>query len=220
MKSFEERKEKYLEVLEKNPLLVMGLTRSFVSKGRINDAELILNPKTDKELKYSESLVMQTFDILPLIMRINEQKYDLPCEENEGLNELINIYRDMIDGKFIYGNDFTMEQIARLFYGCVTLSANDRKKYVMDNIGLDRHNIMDLLTFKDLQGSLMNLVDEKKPDTEIKECDSYTDQEIDELYAYSCEFRRLCEIDRKEPSKDDDFEEIIEKIEDNDHKIK
>ena len=47
----------------------------------------------------------------------------------------------------------------------------------MDNIGLDRHNIMDLLTFKGLQESLMNLVEEKKPDTEIKECDSYTDQQ-------------------------------------------
>lgn len=219
MSSFEERKEEYYERLAEHQELV----KSLIEKKDINSnkvASILLNPKNEEELKFSNILIGFEIDIKELVSAIvNGQVKEQEIEESEGVKSLIEIIREaiklykmgiLLDSeklKAYFENDLNKDinrdelcaKIAQATFDLGVCFINDSEntlKYILNQFGFSLDSDLELDVISNRLNSLKNEIEEKqkeeKANGEIKEV-KITTELVDALGIYTDEFHKICE---------------------------
>lgn len=194
MKSFEERKEEYLNKLKTNPELTSAMIESSQKNGGVEKLAILVDPKTEMDLDLANCTFDFMNDSMVLLEKIFSFEVDeIPLEENEGYNYLINVinlarnkateqeYREYVAG-------LTPEQVAIISYDLLVGIATDNEsvfEYLAEKVGID---LTDELQMAQLT---VRLEEAKKtiPSTDIEHA---TDKNVDFFKELVRNFHILC----------------------------
>lgn len=206
MKNFETRKQEYLNKLKENEELIERLIGSNNTPISEQNVKTILSPNNEKELNVAEitfTIFKDTNDLLDAIKegRIKE----LPFEDNEALNIIISIMKDIKTTGTVDKEKYTKiveEKVGKILYGYMIASLTDGSgmlDYVANSVGYDLDDQVDFVKFT-CDFILAKQVLNVEKETNFGTIDNVTKRDIEDMKMFSEQFHEVCKEGIIEPS--------------------
>lgn len=216
MKTFEERKEEYLDKLSNNMEIIYKLMLS-VDEKSLRTARLMLDPSTDKELRLANGIVSYTEDMKELVEAAACGNVDpIPIEENEGITFLANIIQAMYEAskekkpkeaaeeiaKKLEGN-MDPKAMARMYYdllvGLIT-SPDEMYDYMQNKTTIDYTDKLEAAKFRLFMRESQTALESVTPTSTIGT--EFTEEQLEIFEAYVEEMHSLCQKGIKKNNKE------------------
>ena len=206
MKSFENRKQDYFNFVNSNPVILEGIINNPTNDKRF--VEMVLNPKTEKELE----LVSSTFTLCSDIFKISIGEIELDGDINLDESITVRLFVDLINA--FKSNDLETTNVikqkldsvsdpkeaARFMFDFFKTFSSDPDgvvNFIAKKCGFDTDSIRDMALFElylDKAKTITNANRVEKIDYDT--IDIEHDERINTTIALSREFHSLCEKEK------------------------
>ena len=201
---FEKLKKEYKSEIENNQVITKGIAEAWDTKQIGVDFFTILDPKNERELKYAISIMYFAFDFNKFINGCTEDLFeDFKCEDHEAIKlviDAINTLKETGDRESINPENMSMVDRAKILYGLLLIQCLGQVdetiiEYAATKTGLDPENYMEVIQFASYLNAILEVHKEAKEKMGELKYSEINDEQVDELYDYTMEFRRLLEKD-------------------------
>ena len=216
MEDFKTRREEYCERLKAYDEVLPNMIIRLITNGESDEAEVLLTPKNERELKYVEAGERFATTLYRMLGKLMYADIDTgPYEENEGMKEIVRVLTKMNNGETIdyYENlNASPENKCKLYYGALVYDLDNEKDYLAKAIGLDLNNSFDESRF-DLFSKKIEAygrsINKSIANSRYK---NYSDEELESLSIFSKEFERLCNKYDKDLYKENACKSLVKTI--------
>ena len=204
MELFEARKKEYLDELRSKIYLLDRINFKDNPELEQKGMELLLDPKTDKDLQAASIVFKLLYDTADLEDRsYNGNVKEIPLTENIGVNllvEIINALKKDENTAPIF--EKTRKNAAKALYGISVAYMNglaDTIEYIAQKCGYNIYDRLDLMQLKLYLDKAINLAKAEDPTT--SHINILQVEKLDDLYNFYNEFHQLCEEGKLEMGK-------------------
>lgn len=219
MKTFEQKKEEYLEKLKEEPELIGNLVfnNNKTEMGQ-RTLELLFTPKNERELQVAEIIFSITKDMTDLLENISYDEVVVPpYDENEGLKTYIKMIRSLKETGSIESAELdekpNPKKEARVMYDFIVAIMDDSDEavdYIAKSTGFDLEDVVEGAQFKVYMDKCQAIMDERN-NYKNRDIEDLSDYEL--LYGkeYSLEFHELCKCGKKDYKKEEKHKKLFKK---------